>query len=76
MRYKSFVLVALLSTEFKYLRISLGTWHVYVGIQTGFHNEEQLFHVVGSEAPPLEVTARSALFFTVHHKSPMTCPYL
>lgn len=40
---------------------------VCAGIQTGFHNEEQLFNVVGSEALPLEATAKSALFFKVHH---------
>lgn len=70
-------IICLWVTEFKDLKISQESRDVYVGNQTGFHNEEQLFHAVGSEAPPfLEAAARSAKFFPETHKSPVTCPWL
>lgn len=70
-------LVALLSAEFKDLKISQEPRDVCAGIQARLHNEEQLFHAAGSEAPPpLEATAISAQFFTERHKSPVTCAWL
>lgn len=63
--------------EFKDLKPSQEPRNVCAGIQTGFHNEEQLFHVECSEALPfLEATVRSALCFTENYKSPMLCPWL